>query len=507
MQPPPGVPGNRTAHPQGKLRVAVLGNSNSIAHYSYSKYLKQFPGLEIENHSIGDNPNVFLLSYLAANPVVTADAIVVETSVIDAQWVRINRQTEGLVRTGMEQFLTALRRVSGARVVLLVLPTRSVMLEDGPHWVEQMSEDLSHRFGADVLNLYNVVRPMFSHWQHDKTQLENAAKRLMTAAELPVSQSANFLWQTAFQFPGSPLSAFQRYLLADELHASNGLQALVAELLHAWVRHGGGTPPPATPQPHDLVIRVDPEPSLLPRIERGSSLVARVMQPADPSHPVTYITPPGYRPVGVMTNRTVTHAVVRVAGQGGSAGIDLRGGKSPIPFLANIVPIAADIGDGPYTLSVEAAKGPVLPPGCERYWPAEPMDVPPAAEVAEMLLLRRDWADAGALHCPPGTAVEQTPWAAALIADFVRLAETGAASAESAAVLGVRAVVDHAVAGIGTPGMPAGFQKARVSIAMGQFNAAADQLRQATAEAPDDKRAQAALKSLTALRALLRKTS
>ena len=498
------MPSPSKGTPPRKRQVAILGNSNSIVRYSYVQYLRQFDDISIRDASIGDNSNVFLADVLVCHAVADADVIVVETSVIDAHWTRVQRMGEGEARDGLDLFLTALRRVSAAPVILLVLPVRQYLLAPEPLWAEQMAAELSQRFGVQVLNLYGVLRPALAHWAREPRKLDDVSKGVLDAAGLPVGLWLDFLWLCGLRFLNSPLSPLHRMLFADELHPANVVHALAADLLHGWMSRLGPAQAAPVAQAAPLISAVLPDSAPLPPLERRSSLLARQMLPLRPGQTLTYVAPQGWRALGLMLNRAATYGVLRITGADGRAvAADVRFGGLKVPFLANVLPIWADLGPGPYHVTLAGAPKPGE--ALLRYWDPGPVR-PVGAELAEMVLVQDNWRDAvPPPHPQPAPEpVETLPWAQPIIAAFLRAAETGAAAAETAAVTIAPTLLDAVIVRMGNSDPPA-MHRIRLRLAAGQIDQALDEVDAHLADAPEDERAEQLRGRLLGLKTLLKR--
>lgn len=170
---------------QDMIRVAVIGNSNSVMRGSFARLLNDDPQFEVTNKSIGSSPSVVLLDFLALETDLDYDFIVVETSVVDMiqggtlypRWR--SEQT-------LEIFIHAIKARSRAQIIILVIPTRYGLLAPAAHWQEPLYKDVAMRFGIPILNGFRLVRDLIGHPK-------------MAMAEIFMQRSAQLVG--AFGFP------------------------------------------------------------------------------------------------------------------------------------------------------------------------------------------------------------------------------------------------------------------------------------------------------------------
>ena len=94
------------------IKLAIIGNSNSVMKEGYVRVLENTPEIIVKNRSIGSSPNVVLLDFLAREQDLDYDFIIIETAVVDFIQAGPLYSMERSLET-LEMFVGYLRAASG----------------------------------------------------------------------------------------------------------------------------------------------------------------------------------------------------------------------------------------------------------------------------------------------------------------------------------------------------------------------------------------------------------
>ena len=127
-----------------RLRVAIIGNSNSLLRHGYTAHLDQ-DQFDVRRFVLGACPNVMLLYALTmAGWDVAFDWIVLETSPTDQMFESLGVYGAAQRRAALTLFLDeAMRRQPGARVLALVLPFQATLAGEAPSLLPELLEGLA----------------------------------------------------------------------------------------------------------------------------------------------------------------------------------------------------------------------------------------------------------------------------------------------------------------------------------------------------------------------------
>jgi len=444
---------------------------------SYSRFLNGKEDIEVIQGSIGDAPGVVLLEFIAQHASLDTDAIIVETFVVDAHWVRLNRIDRAQVRQNLNLFLSCVRQTSRCQVILVVLPIRSLLLSEKKVWIEDLAEEMAALHNVDLLNLYAIARSLFAPgWKGVPAGAERRTKDLLQSVGLPTGDWAGYLWTTGLRVPWSGIGPLLRNAFQDELHVGEAIHALVADILELWLKSPREEQQPDTrlrPGIARPVISVPATGDGLSVVHRSSSILARDFTIIDSANPAVFKAARNQRAVGILVNRSKCFGVVTLSGDKGSVTYDMR--LAPLgswEFLAGVMPVPKDIGDGDFFISISGGDGP------ERaglfYWDTTATGREISAEIGNIVLVDRDWEIRAhedslepALVAKPD--IQTLPWARTCVSDFGRVAELGAASVESATAFGLRPLLNNAIEAAGSDIV---LDRARLFIALGDLKAA-----------------------------------
>jgi hypothetical protein len=152
-------------------------------------------------------------------------------------------------------------------------------------------------------------------------------------------------------------------------------------------------------------------------------------------------------------------------------------------FIAGILPVPVDIGDGPFLARIETGESRVE--DARIYWPIDPSASSTKAELGELITVDRGWEarlEDLRTDCEPSAVhtIEGQSWALNEIASFSDVATTGAASVEVASAFGPVNMLNTAIQSVGrTVDCSHFIDCARLYIAVANFQAAREALKEA----------------------------
>jgi hypothetical protein len=381
-------------------RIAVIGNSNSVAQQSYVRHLRSFETFEVFNFSIGGTPSILLLNTLIRQAEWDFDTVIVETCVIDL----IQRFTVGYSPAYSAQvldlFAAELRARSETEIIVLILPTMLGLLEPHRHPTEMVYIEFAARHGLKLLNVYQLLRDILGAGAvREAASLAAPYEELARLLGVAPGVGLNLAWRRMHR-PGLRLSALGYYAFVDSAHISAPIHALIGDLIHAHILERGPNRPKiatrAAPEPARLAsIDADTAPR---RIERRSSLLARSFVALSPGEEAIYTLPPGHRVAGLMLNERQTYGFLLLRAGDTALCIDARLAAAPPDFISIIVPVMEQLRGPTLRLSVlaEAPDGVTLQLASN----IRARDAQPAAEIAEVLTV------AEAALAAPGSTIQ-----------------------------------------------------------------------------------------------------
>ena len=418
------------------FKIAILGNSNSIAISSYSQLLGSMPGIKVSNYSIGGVPNVMLLTFLTYTEIDVSnfDIIIIELAVVEGvEMYTGGSYTEDMSDCNFDLFMTSLRCRTSASVIVLISPTTYSLLEPHRYLIEKHYIGCAARHGAVILNGYNIIRTLGKlDPSGPPSGLVSAVDRFVSVFQFPPSARNLYLWRMWLRQHPSKLhravidtTAFAEFSFEDSLHVSRSFHWLFANLIYGWTIR---TDPRETRSPkqsvvEECVIRSLPEAddTTTSLVSRKNQLISRNLISISPGHKVTYRCKPGFTVKSILINQSKTTGYLNFNSPLGNSTIYVAPQRRNLAWTALIIPITDEVGDGDVTVSISPESPQGIGPAVGGNSAA---DV--AGELGELVLVRRDWrrvlaeshdslVDMNLQH------IEAAAWATGLIADQAAL--------------------------------------------------------------------------------------
>lgn len=228
-----------------KIKVAVIGNSNSVMRGAFPKLLgeKEFV---VTNLSMGATTNILLLDALASHSLESQEYIVVETCVVDA--LHATAYSQEICARNLTVFVQEITR-RGQKLIFLMIPTRIALLEPETNYVERIYLDIAASSNVPVVNLYEVFRKEFGTYDRSAVIHRSRWAPVVTEAfHIPRWAGYDLSWSALrdARYDGNAfaISGFQ-----DHAHISRSMHYVAAELLAMWIRQDARNGMNA---PHDL---------------------------------------------------------------------------------------------------------------------------------------------------------------------------------------------------------------------------------------------------------------
>jgi tetratricopeptide (TPR) repeat protein len=409
------VSAEHAPHDVRAIRIAIVGNSNSVMQDAYVRVLENTPGWKVTNRSIGSSPNIVLLAFLGREPELDYDFIIIETAVVDSIQAGPLYPRERSLET-LELFISHVRRVSRAQIIILTIPTRYALLAPDAYWQEQLYRETAARLGVPILDGFRVVRQLIGQTKMSTVgECLSRTEHLVAAFDLPRNVVPSLAWrglrERHVRSNALGVSAF-----VDHAHFSAAMHALVGSILADFIASADsnqgaisdrdrGVPPIPPP-----VIALDP--STASRVVRTSSLMSRDLIALRIGETARYECPPGYRAYGLLLNQSKTTCFLQLSSPAGSVAFDMRYGPMPFDWIAVVVPIIDRIGDGPVEIMVLDA--PPDATACHQLHNTDSRFAPRGAELGELILVREDWRDRAGLPAVGNSTalhLEESTWA------------------------------------------------------------------------------------------------
>lgn len=368
-----------------RYRIAVIGNSNSVAQHSYARYLQNFELCEVVNFSIGGCPSILLLNTLIREAEWDFDTVIIETCVIDLiQNFTVGYPSEYAARV-LDLFAAELRARSDAEIIVLILPTLLGLLEPHRHRTEAVYIEFAARHRLKLLNVYQLLREIIGpRVVLDAASVMVPHEELARVLGLAPGLGLNLAWRRMHR-PGMRMTALGYFAFTDSAHISASVHALIGDLIHAHILARG----PDRPKP---ITRLAPAPALLAsieaqtaprRTERRTSLLARSFVALQEGETAIYTLPAGHRVIGLMINERKTHGFLLLRAGETTLCIDARFAGAPPDFVSILVAVLEPLRGATLTISVlpEPPAGVTLQLASNRV----PCETAPEAEIAEVL--------------------------------------------------------------------------------------------------------------------------
>jgi tetratricopeptide (TPR) repeat protein len=456
------------------LRVAVIGNSNSIMRASYAWILHGHADLIVTNRSIGASPSVVLLDFLARETNFEYDFIIVETAVVDylqeATYPRERSQET------LELFVRYVRAKCAAEVIILTIPTRPALLAPELHWQESLYREVAARLNVPILDGFRLIRSLIGQPKMARVDLfRTRAERLVSAFRLPGGLYIYLAWRSLRDrnFRDNSLGIFS---FSDHVHFTGSMYALVSTLLRQFMcsrssfRSDDQTH--ASPSTPPILLAIQPLGGSL--VTRASSLISRELVSLSSSGIAHYRCPPGYRVYGIMVNAAKISGLLHLRSAAGNTKLTLRSSPLPSEWIAMVVPIVDLVGDGDIEATITPGTVPELSAG--------------EAELGELILVRIDWRDVvpdSSKETNDSCEIGGAPWAETLIADAASRADAATREIET-----IGEIVDRDCLALATKMMAANAtafsyaERARVMLILGMTDGLSGFLDTACSEQP-----------------------
>jgi hypothetical protein len=371
------------------VKIAIIGNSNSIMKASYAEVLRAHEGFTVDNFSIGGSPNIVVLETVLTVDLAEYDYIVIETAVVDALQGPPGIYPSDIALRNLRLGLQCIRSVSSAKLILLLLPTRVGMLEPENQTTEAAHLKVAEEVCVSVLNVFRLFREWIGGYLPERIQELSAwAPVVAEAFDLPRTVAYDLSW-SAMRKEKNAANLFAISGFLDHAHITRAVHRLIGNIITGWImRDHIKERIPAQQKATTLARLLEPEGAGCRSIVRESSLMRRSLLQLSDGESMTFRCPPGYIAIGVLFNRSKTSGYVELKSAAGSVVLDCRFFPYPAPWIAVLVPIIDCIGGGDVTLTMKRQRGDDLP----YRRPADTGDMPctGVAEVGEMIVIRDD---------------------------------------------------------------------------------------------------------------------
>jgi Flp pilus assembly protein TadD len=400
------------------LRVAIVGNSNSIGPRSYAGQLANRPGVSVTNRSIGATPNVVLLDFLACETEWDYDFVILETAVVDCLqqgWYSYERALETLELT-----IRYIKAVSVAQIIILVIPTFPGLLRPKMFWQRSLYNEIAFRFSLPILDGYQIISKLVGTPKFDCIDIfTKRAEVLVSAFRLPGHFFEHIAWRSLREshVTSNALGVFAHI---DTVHYNPELHNLMADLLQEFMGLPVGKTD--TKQTVDRTalssILIASEPAGGEAVVRANSLISRALSRLRSGDTVKYHCPPGYRAYGLLTNEANTSGYVHIKSPAGSTTFDMRVPVRPSEWRAVIAQILDPVGEGEIEITI--LEHPTVPDSEVRTRIGAGTPSPTViAELGELILVKTDWSDvlpAAVDQTINALRIEELSWAKPVIA-------------------------------------------------------------------------------------------
>lgn len=407
------------------LRVAIIGNSNSVMRESYVRALEADPRFDVVNKSIGSTPNVVLLDFLARETDIDYDFLIIETAVVDSiqgnSLYTLERSQETL-----QFFIAYVRARSRAQIIILTIPTRYGLLSPNAYWQEQLYSETARRFGIPILDGFRLVRRLLgSSKAQGVGRSTRRAEQLVSAFGLPTHLVPALAWRS-LRDRNVASNALGASAFVDHAHLSYACHSLLGALLHAFISSvtRGRADRRFAGHPDAPPLLMVAQPIGGAQVARVSSLISRDLVGLRSGDSALYRCPPGYRAHGLLVNDPATMCFLQLRSPGGTTTFDMRLTPKAIDWIAVIVPVLDAVGDGDVTAII--VDEPETAGNSHCLHGTGPTCGKPRAEIGGLILLRTDWRDV----IPPAEEaaegalpIEDAPWAEPLIAEAAARAD------------------------------------------------------------------------------------
>jgi tetratricopeptide (TPR) repeat protein len=398
------------------IKIAVIGNSNSIGRNSYTQFLAGMPGLQVVNRSIGATPNVVLLDFLAGEENFDYDYVIVETAVVDFLQAG-TMYTRDRSKETLELFVRCMRSVSKARLLFLLIPTQTALLHPGRHWQEDLYLEIAGRFSIPVIDGFALIRSLIGPARMRAASLLMGRSQLLVSAfRLPSRLAEPIAWRS-LRDNSRAGNAMGIYGFTDGAHLSPAVFMMIARILAQYVILDSNRvrAVSADPQPAELPVR-----RLLPSgcelITRTSRLMSRIVVRFSAGDHIIYRCPQGYRVLGILINQAATSCVLHMSSPAGNTVFDMRMPQRVKAWEGIIVPVLDAIGDG--DVRVWISETPEDVSAAHRLAGVDSRPAQNVAEIGELILVQVDAdhaADQPDYEIAGPQRIEQETWAERII--------------------------------------------------------------------------------------------
>jgi len=375
-----------------KIRIAVIGNSNSVMRDSYVSILGRFDHIEVNNRSIGSSPNVVLLNFLAHETEFDYDYVIVETCVVDfiQSGGAFNEENS---RENLELFISYCQAYTSCQIIILALPTRYAILDRFISWQEKLYQSIAEKYGLPILNVFNLVRMLIGRKASNSARSALASTvRIVTEFGLDHRLIHSLAWRELHD-DALASNALGIYGFIDHAHLSPALHAVVGEILEKYITMDVTSLNKTinierwTLPSRRLVLSIDA--STPPTVRRESSLITRDLCQLPAGRSLKFHCPVEYLVSGIMLNKSRTSGIFRFSSPAGEAVIDLRFRPHVMDWNAIVVALISPIGGG----DVDVANINAVSPDQVIHRVPDTVEEEPSGngEFGELILVHREW--------------------------------------------------------------------------------------------------------------------
>jgi len=375
-----------------RIKVAIVGNSNSVQRPSYANRLKALSDLDVKNFSIGGTTNVILLDFISVAGAFDFDFIFIETCVVE--YMQRKNYPESRAAETLELFLRLIRSISAAKIVIVAIPTRWALTDTNTNWQESLYRSTADRFGIPILDGFSLIRRLIAGPQADIPDVFNRkisraasrAKRLVQAFSLPGNLSLPLTWMGMLS-PAIETNALGIFAYGDHAHLSPEFHNFFADLLYDFICAEASSGPDIAAEGEayrSIVLGTYAEQGRF--IDRNSSLISRRLCVLNSGEAARYPCPEGYHAYGILVNEAATSGILRFSSPAGNAELDIV--PSWENWSARIFPILDPVGGGFVDVALHGRDSAYVG---ERGMGASIGPDTTIAELGELILVRSDW--------------------------------------------------------------------------------------------------------------------
>lgn len=336
------------------LRVAIIGNSNSVMRNSYVSFLKSTKLFNIDNFSIGSSPNVVILDFIARYEIEKYQYVIIETCVVDYIQSGSIYSKERSQET-LDILISQLTKKNLAKIIIFCIPTMYHLIDPDNSWQESVYTNFARKNGLLILNGFNVLRSFIG--PSEVTDFRNNLKAIyqsLVNCGFPSGSLMSLAWNSVNKLYSTDRCCASLFF-SDPAHLSEFSHNVFGQLLSEFMNRSKRRATPDCDVYSKRPVEVLMASNGL-HVVRESSLIKRNVVALEENESIIFDCPLGWYVYGITINKAATFGFLEIQCEKAAILYDMRFQPEGLSWNAAVIPILENIGDGQVIIKILSAR-------------------------------------------------------------------------------------------------------------------------------------------------------